>query len=528
MLQARAVLNSFLSLLIIFLIGHLVLSFSEPTQARNTESSRAIASIMHDNNKQVLRMKFQKLKFLKEDSDLYLTLFNEIVLGPDEDAQRSIKKDSHLSNTNITERLNQEEQFLEDYQFEKNFYALLAKHKAEIVALEIFVNGSRSDADFDLYKDLEDIEELLFQEASESQFGESLARSKSNLDELENVSSALIESANPSNGSSANSQASSSSYGAGEVNLDISQDQFIDIPSEACQLDSDLVASLQNYNQEIEVAGDSSSESNNDQTETGSLNSDGSSSTSATSKRLPITKPKKDSSRCTYKQRPGDIVSNVNLLGEGSADGSAKESFICIITEQIYTTRSSYSPSDVESIDSLLNDLQVASEEVIAESLAPHKLTGEFAEPNICKKSFSLNSLKLKFNLVKRPLINSEEVDSLTELNPDTIANEQAESIQVSENDAAQTGIDQVSTSGEINPFAFINSAQSAREQAVNQARMRSELSSVNAYIASNEILLSSLNNRMQSMLTYIESFQEIFESIQATMNTVYEKDICE
>jgi len=510
-MQLRLALNTALIVLIIIFSGQTALKFVTPSFARNSEQISLVKNYIIAEKPKLNRMRYNRLKFKDKDSDLYLTLLNEIVFQSDKKSNRSVNRSRGVSAIDLDQLLVESDADLEDMQLEREFFEMLSRHEAEIVALEIFANGSTKDADFDLLDDLRKIEKILFEKVDESQFEASLARSEDNLSQLASQEEFLSVTGNTGNTNSGTNSYENSINGlindpSLALSIGLSQEQPLIFENGVCQIDETLRDSLREYNQKIARAEE---EVSIYEEENPSPDSDtaGTSLSGAKSGRLPL--------------------GNISQSKRECPDGA----MFCVTTEEIWKTRSANQlTSTHDCIDCLIREIQVESEELMSQSVAAHDLPGEPFQPNFNLKSFIKNDLKLEFNLIKKPVVFPDQAGLLTESNASELARQSSEAsnpITESDNDAVENALSTTNsdTSNGLNSYG--DEAAAVADQEEHQARIRSQLATVEATIEANELLANGLHSRMGASLTYYQSLQDTINEILLSMNQVNGKSSC-
>ena len=461
-----------------------------PAQAEGqTKNSlrEEMLSIMADQDSRVRAERFSNFDIEGEQPNLYFTLYNEIILESDLNAKRTVAGRSNTTRTGVDQVLNNansdQQELIEDYEAERQFYQMLAAHENETLALEIFANGSTQDASFDLLKDLERIEKILFGENYGSQYD--LSNSGRSNRRGQSVTSLFLQTRSVISGS--NNETSSTTP----------ESTPIQINPEICQLEDDLIDNINEYNSETSTP---------DGEDTGETPIGGSDVLD-----------------------PGERKA-LNPLEP--KDPTCTDVF-CLRVERTYTTRSSYFPQDDTCIACTVEDIATITDDLIAESLVPRKVTGNFGEPNLCKESFAKNILSMRISLLKRPIVPETNVafNQVTELSPSEIQNQNrdlsATSVDPSRNLVDQT-IQSRTSLGDIDQSSISNVASEADYQNQIDQGIRSNLLEVVQDINSNAALADALANRMQTMTIYFESYQEMLTEIQTILNDVTQKDSCE
>lgn len=442
-----------------------------------------MVSIMADQDNRVRAERFSNFDIEAEQPNLYLTLYNEIILEADLNAKRTVASRSNTTRTGVEQALNtannDQQDLVEAYEAERKFYEMLAAHENETLALEIFANGSTRDASFDLLKDLERIEKILFGENYGSQYDLS---NSDNGGRRQSIGSLFQQATTVRNGSNTSQTASTP------------EDQPIIINPEVCQLDDDLVSNLNEYYSEFA----------NPDTEDDPA---------------PI----------------GDSGSNIGdrkALNPLEPNNESCTDIFCLRVERIYATRTSYFPVDDTCIACTVEDIATITDELIAESLVPRKVTGNFGEPNICKESYSKNILSMRISLLKRPIVPETNVAfrQATELSPEGVQNQNRE-LSATNVDSSRNLVDQTiqgrTSLGDIDQASISNVASEAEYQNQIEKQLRSNLLAVVEDINSNAALADALATRMQNMTIYFESYQEMLTEIQTILNDVTQKDAC-
>jgi len=498
MRQSQAALNIALLILISIFSVKTVLNFSAPVLAET--QINLVGTYINQEKPKLYSKRFSKIKFLDKESDLYLTLLNEYVFKSQKKAFRSVKPVRGLLGNSLDSAINLDSSEQEDLQLEREFFKLWAKHEAEIIALEIFVNNSLEDAEFDLVKDLSRIEKMLFDEESESKFEASMGRSSTNLAEIGEASESL---SGYTSGATEESQNEDNADTETQIEIDLASESPIIIQDGICQLDQDLVASLETYNDEIEQAAINQAEDSSE-TDSSETSSDGSGA-SARGGRLPL--------------------SSIEQEERGCPDGA----MFCVTTEKIYKIRNSYTVSDRDCINCLIEELNAKTDDLLGESIAAHELPGEPFQPNLNLKSFALNSIKMEFKLIKKPLAYPSETDILTESSPSDLITQaqEARSVSVSsDTDVADATIRSTNDLPE-GIGAVGEAAVEATEEEANQEIIRSYFAEVQAEIDANEALVFALTTRMQASLNYYQGLNTALLNISTNMSEAQDKDDC-
>jgi len=453
--------------LVLFILIAILLTIQPVSAQSQADIEGLMADYIQDQTGSALRSHgFSNLKFKGDsNSDLYLTLYNEIVSKADESAVNAIAATTGSSrgqirrtvNEGVTGEIAESEEILEDFEREREFFRLLGAQENETLAFEIFTNGTTSDADFDLLKDLNKIEKILFGEETDSQFGPSLNRPTA----VEMATTTF--------------ERETQSITEDEPDLELEDDQI-------CQIDNELTNSLIEH----------------EEAEAEEVEAD-------TQDRKPLR----------------DLVANLREC----------DSIFCLRIERTYKTEYAYFPTDQSCISCLVEELSNSTNELVTSSLIPHKVTGNFGEPNVCKKSFGLNILSMRISLLQRPIIPNDTTEYVQELNPGQLAeqNREQSTSTVGEVDTADRIITNQTTllGDEATPGDLAQEASLAESLESEQEIIQANFFEVNQDLNSSSALIQTLHQRMQTMNSYFESYQDILSEIQQTLADTLNKPSC-
>lgn len=387
--------------------------------------SRLIQQINRTSGVSLARQTFSNLQFKKRrDANLYLTLFNEYSVRSRENALRATAAYEGLRQhqvENILFRGETPEQTSEDatqlssrdqsvrltFNFEREMFRDLTYLQMNTLAFEMFANGTRSDSGFDLLHDLDEIEKLLFAERTPSQFDGSI-----NLDQS-SAKSATSQNFQPVPFQSQN-----------DTSVDSSEDDD-DAPSAVSPStsDEDVLQDELPPNSLVCPANQSLQDAIN-QFEENQSNQIGQTLTTPDGQQVQLGI---GADFASFSQQAGFSRPNLKAFTPANPRCNAGGIFtdylvFCLRTEVVRTQARSYFPDTQDCVACEIQKIAKIVDDIHADSLVPQKITGNMAEPAICKNyAFSLFSMNINIiaaparaDLEVLPLVQDMTVENIT------------------------------------------------------------------------------------------------------------------
>ncbi len=455
---------------------------------------------------------FNDLEFESdEDVNLYLVLFNEMQLKSQEEAAETLvalgwEEDqvTRVAEGQVTGFSEEMGVLNETYQREVEFYRMLSAQENQTLALELFTNGSTRDADFDLLDDLNRIERILFNRVSPSQFGDSINRERPAHEGLSESITQRLVSGDPDRDEDEEAPEEEDD----EDEEETTEEDEPDIPeSEICQIDDELAESLADYLE--------------DEREAHSVDTDGEDGSSG-----------------------GDRSDGSRSRGSGGFGGGERKSLskfqsreepcekpFCFYTEYIYKTETAFYPDDVGCIACVLETITAKTAEILDGSLVPHKVTGNFLEPDLCKVAFTENILSMRISLLARPIFPNDDVGNVVGLNPGDLEQSSDELGNPAVGDPSDRLENQAqarTNAGTVGNQQEEVNVTAAQEQLLDDQQLAlAGLFEVSQDIESQSALVQSLHQRMQTMNLYFDSFGDMLTEIQQTLIDTQNKPQC-
>lgn len=454
--------------------------------------------------------KFSKLKIKKgQDPNIYLTLFNELGPQAHNKVLQSMQSQGYdnIAVGTVDQGAAVQSELRDVYEEELAFYTQLAKHQNESLALEMFMNGSKRDGDFDLLDDLQTIEDILFARRQDGQLGDSLDRSRD--------SGGIIKDTDFERPKVIGSDEPTSNPADDDTTDDESTDDdenddspVIHEEGDICQVDDELAAELEEFIEE--ALGESSSEEDSeDDTPDGEDGSDIGGG---------------DSGAGTTIGKDGRIIGSFL-----KRDEECDEVF-CFRVEKIKVSETSYYPDDNGCIACVLENLAESLNELNSQNVYPRKVTGNFLEPNMCKGSFGNLKFDLSVSLVERPIFSSDPVDEVTELSARSLIqrwrNNRSSSSRDDETERAVEAQLNLGNPSDITELAALTDQTEA--QVDLERRIQEGLFPVASSIDAESGLVQDLHQRMNTLTVYFDSFNQMLSSMQSTLTALNSKPVCE
>jgi hypothetical protein len=476
------------------MIATLSVPTHESALAQDTSSlSEAMHAYMNEDlDKNISRYKFSDLKIKTDEApNIYLVLYNEMEIQAERKVNQSLKAQGINSQAvgDLETGVNQQADYAESYEEELHFFRQLSAHQNEAIALEMYTNGTKRDAEFDLLDDLQKIENILFARREDGQLGPAISRSNGRAPggvEFEPTATRTI----------IETETTDSDESEEETQED---SPVIHESGEICQLDDLLADELEIFAELVET------ESEDTDTDTDDSTDDTSTEESET-----------------------DI--STKSLGSFIKRDNECDAVFCFYTEEIRVTETAYFPDDNGCIACVLENLAESLTELNSDSVYPRKVSGNFLEPNMCKGALRNMKLDLSVRLVERPIFSSDPVDSVTELSARgfirDLRNRRSSSQRQDEVDdaiAAQVALGATTDITELSGQNEEIAAQVRLEQEIQQG-----LYPVSSSLDAASVLTQDLHQRMSSMWIYFDSYNQMLASIQSSLNTISSKPVCE
>ena len=487
--------------------------------SRSSFDLSLISYIKSESDINVANQKYQNLDLESDEPNLYFTIYNQTVILAEDQVYRGLEQvtgyDADLIRNFIlfgdskvfslikdpTTAAFEASNLTDLYKQEHEFFQNLATLENKTIAMEIFANGSKSDAGFDLLDDLENIEEILYNDVSPSAFGPTI-----NFNDSRNMgitTSGILSGSSynpvftgpvvpPGNSSGTEGSSTSSGNQNPEQNL-------------VCPVDPVLQNSLTDYNSEQN--GDAASGDGTDP------NSDPDPSNSSG--------PKNNLFQNLNPSLPSPFNPNPKKCPDGAV--------FCLRTESIYSTATSYFPADRDCLACELSKLSTSAKTLAEGNLTAQKVTGNFLEPNICKKVAFNRLFNFRVNILPRPVLPPQnKEDEVTETSPADIEATLSRRCSTS----AQSGFATTSTSSSITRSGSIADTIGAEATASN---FEDENCFLQTAATTNALNLDSYSNqtgglsvRLESFTNYLSSLHQLTQEINETLSAIKSKPVCQ
>ncbi len=463
---------------------------------------------------------FQDLKFKKDnDTNLYLILFNEFAEKSRTNGIALLAGMTGYSDSNIrdlvdnydTKFLSQKKdstpesvsiranEIIRTYQQEKGLFATLAALEGQTLAFELFANGKSRDSGFDLVEDLDEIEIILLGRNVESQFSGSLNLETSGAEVLAGSSFSL---SNNSNNTGNDDDDDDDDAPPPEPDATADSDSTMPKPNQiSCPIDSSLTEDLKSFTEEQEAR--------------------------LSEPTTPEEQQKKDAEQKLINKITQGGIPNSNPLVNNVNKCDIPEDFtgvkFCIKVEKVYATARSYFARDLNCVACRIQNLANITKELVAGSLIPKKVSGNFGEPNLCKKSL-FNSFSLQINFVPKPARpDLEVVDSITDISTVEIARQiQARTLQLDSTDSF-TAADSTGQ-GLIGTTQIQGSPNEILQSEIDILNIESASS---AAINSTSEFVSEIIDRLTTMNQYFSNYKTYLAEIQSNLTELKSKPQC-
>ena len=477
-----------------------------------------------------------------------------------------------------------------DYRDMSEMFELEQEIDASITPSAIFANGDITDSGFDLVYDLSIIEEILFVETSETLAGQPFAQELSSPylpTEAEQTTGTYVGSENAigvltfpleeeSNGGAFINENGETviNIGDDEIELDV-LDEDICPPEE-----EGLLASLEEFDDlaqddegsdgdENDEGGDGSDDSGGNDEDVGDDDEDDYNIVDENGEINPALADDWSKQWCPGLEDPtksavggsaaagavanfsslGDVenlyVQGVfEAIGEGDTDfsilpdgvgaaatyeeeGVTANASICLTTEYVYETLSSYQPGDscilceVEKINAILD-------ETVSHSLVPNKVTGNLMESAKCKDSYKLSGIDMQFIAIAAPIATPSDSEAIFGKNGIEEWNkfvDRYKPLLLPEFDAPTNFLLNVAPSGTTQADILIEAGN------VQSAAAAEAMKGVEDYKSYNDGINTMFYSQnvfaeIEQMSAYFKHYKEIFEKIEGTNGDLEENQI--
>jgi hypothetical protein len=369
------------------------------------------------------------------------------------------------------------------------------------MALEMFTNGSTRDGDFDLLKDLQKMEEILFARRQDSQLGPAIDRSSNN----ENPSQEFTR---PSVGPTADSDSAIDPPQAQQTDIEATNPEenspIVQEEGDICQLDEELAEELESY------------EETNTESDSDTSSEEGSESSTDTAE--------------GDLETGSSIGKGGRLLGTFLKRDETCDAVFCFRTEEVRVTESAYFPDDNSCIACVLENIAETMVELNSESVYPHKVTGNFLEPNMCKGAFKNLKFDIKVTLIERPIFSSDPVDKVTELSARSILSDWArQRSSTSRSDEAEKAVEaSLNLESPSDALGLASNSEEIQARVALEQQIQEGVFPVSSSLDSQAGLILELHQRMNSMTIFFDSYSQMLNSMQSSLNSLHQKPVCE
>lgn len=394
---------------------------------------------------------------------------------------------------------------LQLYNQEKSFFTNIAKIKQQALVYEIFTDNNSQNSGFDLLKDLNKIEEQLFNQSSQSSiqyqnrsdywksfsssaFTSSL--SPVNFSSFSTNQPSTISSPDPVNQSS--SEIQSTNQSETEVQLSsVPAYQFPKIQYGAiCQIDPDLA-------EEVGIFTENNSNSNTE-TSSNSQPSD-SSVTNNSSDTISSSSTSSNITPSSYQVSPFQI----NFTNPSQT--CPADQIFCFTRELKYNQIDLQYPESENCVACIINRLNQSLQNLLDNGVLPQKITGNFGEPALCKKA-SVGKVGLNLNIFSKPILSEVPApDYIQNLDP-----YQTQNISQSQNSTSNNGFsiqDDSQTNRDLNLISQTNTQQFISQFDSSFRSSFSSNSQVDQVITSQNTHFKEISNQITTLNLYLESF---------------------
>lgn len=487
--------------------------------------------VNRDLDESLSRQTFNNLKFSKRrNSNLYITLLNEYALKSRENAVIATAAAEGLSSGEVenilfdqevqptrsedTTQLSADDNSVrETYLFERQMFRDLTNLQINTLAFEMFTNGSRSDSGFDLLHDLDRIEQLLFANRSPSQFDGSI--------NLDRSTAKSVTSRGFSPGVSTSSpvlEEFEQELGDDEQSTEVDEQQQeassseADLPpnSLACPIDSSLQDALNEFESNQEETGFDLMPQDQDDGEFDS----GSSDLNSFAKQAGFSRPNLRSFEPTATRCAGvdSTVSNNHLV-------------FCLRTETVRTKARSYFPDQDDCVACEIQRIAKIVDDIHSDSLIPQKITGNVAEPAVCK-NYALSVFSMNINIIAAPARSDLDILPLVEnLTTESIVNTIATPIDSPTDEESTRLAIQGSTNRAI---TAIGDARALAEEITRNDDQRRIVSiTESTAIDTHNIFINQMSQRLGQ---FSQNFTMMFEQltqINESFVRINQKEVC-
>jgi len=338
--------------------------------------------------------------YLSDAQDLvFESLSNEFVVSEKviRDVVRNNLQYENLNNSNVRARYEQASKDIKKIQ----------KQKITTFAREVFMNNETSDSPFDLIKDLEKLEKLLFNFQSEVLLdGMYKSESLSGLPMgFSNVSLSSLAPGSDSDTPQLSTDDERDDTGSDVTGTPPTQAGAIDIiqqpESSECDLDPDLNDQLDQINQNNQ----DSNENDQDNTSSGGSNNQEPSSpenTDAQDENEQVSSQNNSTTALPFSDYP-----TLN-------DECPEDQIFCLKQEEIMGRWGLVIPEDKNCIACKVSQIKAGMSQVLAVNLVPKKVTGNFGEFPYCKEELKKSLIIFDFKILSRPMRASDPTTEVT------------------------------------------------------------------------------------------------------------------
>jgi len=519
--------------IVTFLLSVLISYFSvsyylNPSVLASTDSpfeARVIQQINRQAEIRLSRQTFDNLEFKKRrDANLYLTLYNEYAVRSRENAIRAtaayegikpadvenaifrgeIPTSSSDDQVQLTDKL---ESIRTSYNFERAMFRDLTYLQMNTLAFEMFANGSRSDSGFDLLKDLDDIEKLLFAERTPSQFDGSINLDRSTAKSITSQGFATTPPQQPISTQPEDPSAEDNDEDPDQTGTQPGTPDE-DLPSSnlACPIDSSLQNAFQNFEDTQLALFD------------GELNP----SLDATNQSSAIS---------SFSQKAGFSRPNLKAFQPTPPRCNAGGVFtdylvFCLRTEIVRAKARSYFPEQEDCVACEIQKIAKIIDDIHSDSLVPQKITGNIGEPAVCK-NYALSVLTMNISLIPAPARSDLEIVPLVQemttanvretiVTPrDPISTEESILLTVQ---SAQSGVVTAIADAQATADEITESDDLSRKIAISQS----------SRIESNSVFVNQLSQRLNGFSQNFSLMLDNISQINESLIRINQKGVCQ
>lgn len=414
----------------------------------------------------------------------------------------SIQEDSSSIENTQAEYL----QIIQLYNQEKEFFRNLARIRQEAAIYEIFTDDNSQNSGFDLITDLKNIEKKLFQEAAPSTISYASAN-RANFWSNYN-SQPFVSNLSPVNFTSFTTANNFSTTTPIDSNNspNLSQPSILEptpiyqFPSikygSICQIDPEFKEEIDIFNSQNDTDSNASS-SEDTETDNSSDSQSNSDNPTPTSVATQV---------ANYIPQPFQV--NFNNPNQSCP----ADQVFCFTQELKYNQVDLIYPDGSDCVSCIVNRLNKTLQTLLDNGVLPQKITGNFAEPPLCKQA-AYGKIGLNLNIFSRPILPEQASPSIIQnLNPSSV--ESSSNQQKSPTNSGFSISNDTQTQTNLNLVAQTNAQEFIKQFDQKLNSDYSKNNQVTQIIQSQQQHFDKLGQQINTLNLYFESFNTSLDQI--------------